>query len=92
MADLEPGLCAFQGGRLTITPDSRKFELVFERLIMLLAGSSLEAAATALGGEDVDASAEGFVTGAVASRRMVSKAPTAWSVERSGLLALETRG
>lgn len=64
---------------MTITPDSRKFELVFERLIMLLAGSSLEAATTGLGGETVDSAEEGFVTGAVASRRMVSSIVPDWT-------------
>lgn len=48
------------------------FEAVYERLILLLAGASLEAATTALAaeaGEAVTEDSEGFATGATASRR-----------------------
>lgn len=55
-----------KGGRLTISPPSQNFDACYERLILLLAGSSLESGAAELLKEG---GVEGFVTGVVASRR-----------------------
>lgn len=55
-----------KGGRFTISPSSATFDLTFERLILLLAGSALESTASTLLNNP---SAEGYITGVVASRR-----------------------
>lgn len=60
-----------QGGRLTISPPLAIFDLVYESLVLLLAGSSLEAGASErLNPAGTDPKKpEGIVTGVVASRR-----------------------
>lgn len=63
--------CGIQGGRLTISPPLAIFDLVYESLVLLLAGSSLEAGASErLNPAGTDPKKpEGIVTGVVASRR-----------------------
>lgn len=70
-----------RGGRLMISPkDDGMFEPIYERLVLLLAGSALEAASHDLlvaaqeGGKQPD---EGLIIGVVASRRAVSGSPRA---------------
>lgn len=60
-----------QGGRLTISPSPALFDSTFERIVLLLAGSALEAATTDIlnGPAEVGAAKEGLVIGVVASRR-----------------------
>ncbi|SGY24259.1 BQ5605_C019g09027 [Microbotryum silenes-dioicae] len=58
-----------KGGRLIIQPTPAMFETVFERLVFLLAGSAVEVAASEILKKAGKSSKEGFIIGAVASRR-----------------------
>lgn len=55
-----------KGGRLTISPPTTLFDQTFEKIVLLLAGSSLESATTDLLEEGTE---EGLIIGVVASRR-----------------------
>ncbi|ORY56534.1 translation initiation factor eIF 4e-like domain-containing protein [Leucosporidium creatinivorum] len=58
-----------KGGRLIISPPSALFEAVFERLVLLLAGSVLECGATERLAASEKKGNEGLIIGVVASRR-----------------------
>lgn len=67
---------SLQGGRITISPNANIFDYVYERLVLLLAGASLEIQAAELPqGEGAAAEGKskqlGLINGVVASRRAV---------------------